>query len=249
HFLKQQFHNWFTGKLSDAAGIIMLPLLLAFLFPRLRTNAVWISAIIFVVWKSPLSQLMIDTYDQFALIPITRIVDYSDLFVFVLLPVPYMMIKGSERFATSTGGNHRPVILLVPTIFILMATSPPRNSVYVGSYGKLTCYHCGIAIHKTQKDILGELKNAGVVFDNVSEENYALADHVGNFYRIDRLIVGKDTLKKISLMMSTSPDNMTNVSLTAMEVPPIPDHNRRTRKLGQHYRDLFYNFLKETLKD
>lgn len=48
HFFKYQFANALTGKLSDVVGIILLPLLLAFVFPRLKQQAVWISGLLFV---------------------------------------------------------------------------------------------------------------------------------------------------------------------------------------------------------
>lgn len=48
HYLKLKFSNWLTGKLSDGAGIIIFPLLLAFLFPKLKQWVVPITALFFL---------------------------------------------------------------------------------------------------------------------------------------------------------------------------------------------------------
>jgi hypothetical protein len=93
HYLKYEYTNWFTGKLSDMVGIIMLPLLITWLFPAVKERSIIISAALFAFWKSPFSQGAIDCYNQFAFIQTSRIVDYTDLFVLVLLPIPWLLIK------------------------------------------------------------------------------------------------------------------------------------------------------------
>ena len=75
HYLKHEFSNWLTGKLSDVVGIIILPLLFAFTFPKLKRHSPWISAILFAFWKSPFSQTLIDLYNQIAFIQTSRTVD------------------------------------------------------------------------------------------------------------------------------------------------------------------------------
>lgn len=56
HSFKYTFSNWLTGKLSDAAGIILLPMLIAFIFPATKKHAVSSSALFFIFWKSPYSR-------------------------------------------------------------------------------------------------------------------------------------------------------------------------------------------------
>ncbi|MFM8834327.1 MAG: hypothetical protein ACKOEV_11970, partial [Cytophagales bacterium] len=92
HYLKYAFSNWLTGKLSDVVGIIVLPLLLAFIFPKQKKYSVWMSALLFAFWKSPFSQSLIDLYNQIAFIQTSRIVDFTDMYVLLLLPVPYFII-------------------------------------------------------------------------------------------------------------------------------------------------------------
>ena len=93
HYLKFKFSNGLTGKLSDVAGIIIFPLLLAFLFPKLKQFALLTATALFVFWKSPLSQGLIDFYNENGFLQTSRIIDYTDLWVLVLLPIPYYIIK------------------------------------------------------------------------------------------------------------------------------------------------------------
>ena len=84
HYLKSEFPNWMTGKISDFAGLLIFPMFLQFLFPRLRRFSVLLTGLLFVFFKLPVSDAAIAVYDKIAIIPITRTVDYSDL---MALPV------------------------------------------------------------------------------------------------------------------------------------------------------------------
>src|SRR5829696_9577083 len=87
-FWKYEYSNWLTGKLSDVAGLVVLPIFCRVVFPKLSN---WIVAIVcvsfFVYWKSILSQPLIDVVNHYLHIPVTRVVDYSDLFAIGVMPV------------------------------------------------------------------------------------------------------------------------------------------------------------------
>lgn len=118
HVLKAVFGNWLTGKLSDFAGMVILPLLLAYIFPKLRTHAIWLSVVLFTFWKSTLSENLIVWYNQYALIGIERVVDYTDLLAFAILPLPYFTIKHKDFGASLAIKNFRlsPMYVVVPCI-------------------------------------------------------------------------------------------------------------------------------------
>ena len=59
--LKLQFNNVFTGKLSDFAGLFILPLFWTALFPRLKFSIYVLTAIVFIFWKSVYSQPVIES--------------------------------------------------------------------------------------------------------------------------------------------------------------------------------------------
>src|SRR5690606_30077919 len=94
---KFQHSNFLTGKLSDILGIIIFPMLLTFCFPKLREYSIFLAAGIFTFWKSEYSQSLINFYNKYSIFETSRIIDYSDLFVLFLIPIPYLLIKNIDR--------------------------------------------------------------------------------------------------------------------------------------------------------
>lgn len=85
--LKPAVGNWFTGKLSDFAGLFAFALFWTALLPRRRPLVFAAVATAFMLWKSPLSAPALDAWNALAIWPLTRVVDYSDwLALTVLLP-------------------------------------------------------------------------------------------------------------------------------------------------------------------
>lgn len=120
-FLKEAFHNWFTGKLSDFAGLFIFPLFCSVLFPAKKVGVYWLTALLFVLWKSPFSQDFIELFTQHVY-PIHRVVDISDLMALSILPLSY-------RFAVSTGAyilNINPALIGIISIFSFCATTIPE---------------------------------------------------------------------------------------------------------------------------
>ena len=87
--LKTAFSNTLTGKLSDFCGLYAFAFFFSKIFPENKKLAVHIlTAIFFIVWKSPLSQPFITLFST-CLFTIDRVVDYTDLWALLVLPVSY----------------------------------------------------------------------------------------------------------------------------------------------------------------
>jgi hypothetical protein len=117
--LKPQFHNVLTGKLSDFAGLFILPMFVAAFVPRSKIQVYLLTAVLFVFWKSPFSQPAIDLWNNRAMLRIGRVVDYSDLSALLILPVSffYPLPRSGRR-------NRLAVAMILPlTIFAFSATS------------------------------------------------------------------------------------------------------------------------------
>ncbi|MFZ4929696.1 hypothetical protein [Chryseobacterium sp. Mn2064] len=163
HFFKLHYTSWFTGKLSDVVGIILLPMLLTYLIPRLKYNSVFVAGAVFAFWKSPFSEPFIEFYNGITPIAIHRVVDYTDLLVLALLPVPYFLIKNEKYINTFSSKKLSPVIVLCPTIFILMSTSPPAAYRQYNRYsGNVKFENLSIEIKKTQAEIMEEFKKRNI---------------------------------------------------------------------------------------
>lgn len=91
--LKSTFHNFFTGKLSDFAGLFVFPLFFAAFFPKRKLFVYFSTAFLFVFWKSSFSQGLIDLWDSFQFFKIGRTIDYTDLSALLILPLSYFYFK------------------------------------------------------------------------------------------------------------------------------------------------------------
>lgn len=139
HVLKYQFGNWFTGKLSDFAGLIVLPIFIYYLAPRLKDSAIFLSVALFIWWNSPLSEGFIQLINSLGIFTLKRVVDYTDLLALLVLPIPYYLIYGNSEIHILRGrlslAAH--VLAIFSTSLILCSTSMgpcyvPEGTVYIG---------------------------------------------------------------------------------------------------------------------
>ena len=69
-----------------------------FIFPRLKKYAIVLCGLFFIFWKLPISENFITFYNKFAIIPITRVVDYTDLIALFVLPISYVLLKNIDYY-------------------------------------------------------------------------------------------------------------------------------------------------------
>jgi len=198
HFFKFHYTSWFTGKLSDVVGIILLPMLITYIFPKLKENSVFASGLFFIFWKSPFSESFINIYNTISPIDIHRVIDYSDLIVLLLLPIPYFLIKNDHIFENFVIRKIHAAVVLFPTVFVLMSTSQANGYTYSPESGKLAFRHFSFDIKKTEGDLLKKLEeqNLTVVKDTAEvlhSLRYQISD-VGKFDQ-DAIVKGGEIFK------------------------------------------------------
>lgn len=126
HFLKDIYGNWLTGKLSDFAGILILPLFLKCLLPISTRKAALVTFLCFLFWKSPLSQPMIDAVNSLGIVHWARVVDYTDYLAFLMLPVAIYVMDHINRFVIelpSELGRKIVVNIVMLTAFIAFTST------------------------------------------------------------------------------------------------------------------------------
>lgn len=248
---KFQYSNFVTGKLSDICGIIIFPMLITYVFPKLRENSIFVAAAIFAFWKSEYSQGLINLYNEYSFIKTSRIIDYSDLFVFILLPIPYYLIKKSEILERIKINRINPKLILFPSIFILLAESPPPSHYYTMNNGNLKCYKCNITVNYNKDYILKKLKNNGIEFDSITPIHYrSIIDSTSGAkkYFKKELVIDNDTLKNIDLTIFPIRDNKTQIYFNGMDVSQnLQADNKLEMKLRKYYKKLIFNEIKQTL--
>jgi hypothetical protein len=195
HLFKWKFSNWFTGKISDFAGLLIFPMFLQFLFPRLSRVSVLLTGLLFVFWKLPVSACFIDIYNKVAFIPIIRTVDYSDFIALSILPFSQYLIRRIDQYRVSRiSGSFAGYLMVIPAAIVFMATSPPI-SYYMQPGGDI---HIGKSYKMkiSGEQALGKLKAKGFfIIPDTSQHTGTKAD----YYIMKNVVLdgGKDTIEAI----------------------------------------------------
>lgn len=195
HCFKWVFSNWFTGKISDFAGLLIFPMFLQFLFPRLSRISVLLTGVFFVFWKLPVSTPFIEFYNKIAIIPITRTVDYSDFIALSILPFSQYVIQRIDLFKIgSISPAYLTCLIVIPAGVIFMATSPPV-SYYMKPGGDI---HIGKSyrLKVSEEQALAKLKAKGFLIEPDTSQHYTTRAH---YYLMKNIMLdgGKDTIETL----------------------------------------------------
>lgn len=168
-YLKQQFGNVWTGKLSDFTGLFIFPLFVASLFPA-RTFAIYVlTAILFVYWKSPFSQGLIDLWNSMNLVSTHRTVDLTDLFALFVLPPSFLYFRHVTKINFICWPFQRVTTLLISlfTIFAFTATTLVKDrSIGLDTHYLVKQRHNEVesALHNIQSIEAMKIKRYGDLF-------------------------------------------------------------------------------------
>lgn len=125
-YLKYEYHNYLTGKLSDFAGLFAFPYFFSCLFPKKNKVIYIFSGILFVLWKSEFSQPFFDFANSYG-IGIDRTVDYSDFISLLILPVSYIYWKSDYKKLYRINKVFKPIVIST-CCFAFIATTLPKES-------------------------------------------------------------------------------------------------------------------------
>lgn len=92
HYFKSAYPGWFTGKVSDFAGLFILPIFFSAVSSGSIALNCSLSALIFFIWKSPLVEPLITAGNAMG-IPFHRTIDPTDLIALTMLPLSYWYLK------------------------------------------------------------------------------------------------------------------------------------------------------------
>ena len=261
HLWKWTHANSFTGKLSDVSGLVLLPLLLTYLFPRLRVNSIWISALFFILWKTPLVDPLIESYNRWALIPISRVVDYTDYWTLLILPLPYWLLHRLQQQAKLSAPREkryhwRPLFawsIGLITALAFMATSMPRWYYFQQSTGNVRFHDCRYKTGKTADEVLQILSQAGIdaeldtafaqrTYVRYWEANDTNSVQLPPFYRIPQLVVAEDTLRDIQFALMPAAEGEVMFMLNGLQVDSL-----ETEQVDQKLRRMYRRLLKKNV--
>ena len=119
-YLKIEYHNWLTGKLSDFCGLFVFASFWTVLLPNKKQMVYFSTALVFTIWKSPYSQPFIDFFSE-SIYPIHRVVDITDIMALTILPIAFYYNPGPNiRIKIS------PIPFALLSVFSFCATSVPQ---------------------------------------------------------------------------------------------------------------------------
>ena len=119
-YLKAEYHNWLTGKLSDVCGLYVFASFWTAIVPNWKRTIYFTTAVVFVIWKSPYSQGFIDFFSDHIYV-IHRVVDFSDLISLLVLPIGFYYVPNRALRL-----KLNPVPIAILTVISFCATSVPR---------------------------------------------------------------------------------------------------------------------------
>ncbi|MFV0537408.1 MAG: hypothetical protein ACK5M3_08550 [Dysgonomonas sp.] len=139
-YFKYEYGNFITGKLSDFSGLLIFPMFLATIIPKLKKSASLVTGIGFIIWKLPLFTPVIDSFNQLSPVTIHRVIDYTDYIALLVLPLSHYLINYinySFDINWVQLKNFSKYSLLVIAFFSFCATSVamreiPRGTIYIG---------------------------------------------------------------------------------------------------------------------
>lgn len=136
-YFKATFHNFWTGKLSDLAGLFIFPIFFSVIFPKYVKTIHWLTALLFLFWKTEWSQPLLDWILQLGW-TFERVVDYSDLVAIGIIPLAFLFYKKNEstvpflRFQLKYWMTN--AVLIVSFIAFCATTPIHRAMIAVGDY-------------------------------------------------------------------------------------------------------------------
>lgn len=122
-FLKVAFRNAFTGKISDFAGLFAFPFFLSALLPQWKKSLHILTAVLFIFWKTELSQPYINLLNTIH-IHVSRTIDFSDNIALLSIVISYQIFIRKNEY------NAKPFLtraITVITCLAFMATSMPKG--------------------------------------------------------------------------------------------------------------------------
>lgn len=210
-YLKSTFHNFWTGKLSDFSGVIVLFFMLH-VFVSKRLTAVIASSILFFLWKLPLSQPFIDLLNWNGILQFHRVIDYSDLTaVLILIPFAYREFELKNKMQSKV---LRAVLFFVG-IFAVAATSRGDYRMFGEVY-----MNKDLHLNTSSVSFLQSLEKQQVSYKFIDRRVYK-GDTTLN-YELYNLTDSLDTI--YTSRISLRPQNDQTVILRIVEINFSKDH-------------------------
>jgi hypothetical protein len=184
-YLKYVYPGFLTGKLSDFAGLIVLPVFCRVLFPGISRKILLVAVATFFAWfKSPLSQPAINFINLYTPWPLHRVVDYSDLLALSVLPLATSLSPKTIHLQ-NTGLVCLRWTLGAITFFSLCSTSVYRGLFQANPLMEEVYFDKSLVVKKPASGVLQTLSEKGIAYRLDSVIYYPITNQNRLYYRIN----------------------------------------------------------------
>ncbi|OXB17970.1 hypothetical protein [Flavobacterium reichenbachii] len=129
-YLKYEFHNVITGKLSDFAGLFVFPFFVSIFLPKHSLRIYIVTALFFIFWKLEISNNFIAFISEVSNLAFYRTVDISDLIAISILPFSYKYFEKKQAESKKSYFMLNAIIGIF-CFFTLLADSQPRLQINI----------------------------------------------------------------------------------------------------------------------
>ena len=132
-YLKYEFSNFLTGKLSDFACLFVFPYFISVFFSN-RTKEIYIfTFVFFIFWKLEISEQFIKFISEITNFAFHRTVDLTDLIALLILPISYHYFHNKNKVQKENKNNNFALnsLIGVVTIYSFLADTNPRQEAKV----------------------------------------------------------------------------------------------------------------------
>ncbi|MEQ8926632.1 MAG: hypothetical protein RLO81_12505 [Fulvivirga sp.] len=188
-YLKYEYSNWMTGKLSDFAGLFIFPLFLSSFRIKWSKSIYLGTALLFIFWKSPLSQDIIEWAQNIG-IGFNRTVDYSDLLALSILPISFYYLQ--HQRASNAKHNFLAIPIGLLSLFAIWATTLPREEVELNMpINKV--YELGISKKQLFNSLHFANSNSNNIEKNLADSLFYIYFDIQEEYQADVTVLVKIT--------------------------------------------------------
>jgi hypothetical protein len=207
-YFKAQFGNWYTGKLSDFAGLLAFALFWSAVFPR-HSRLIHIAiGVAFALWKLPLTDPILTLWNSSSPLDFARVTDLTDLMALVVLPLSYyhfrqLELRGDRVAISGQGGLLKTIAVCSISLFAFTATSYDTSVRYDDDALDIIKYH-----FDESRDQVIEAASALLQISERADESYSV--------RYEGGVCGTSTFARITFSTSTAPEQ-TELQLLVVE--------------------------------
>ena len=123
-YLKMEFHNTLTGKLSDFSGLFAFSFLLGLIFSKHKKAVHFLVAILFITWNSQIVQPLIDYFNGYG-VPIGRTIDPTDNIALISIIASFKCLTHNYRFKLRPISQYS--ILIIACLAFIATSMPPKK--------------------------------------------------------------------------------------------------------------------------